>query len=62
MHAPGAALEVRVDPARSRQSGGTGLGLSMVRVLVEGHGGTVRAARAIPRGARFEVTLPAAGT
>lgn len=51
-----------MDPARSRQSGGTGLGLSMVRVLVEGHGGTVRAARAIPRGARFEVTLPAAGT
>jgi len=49
----------RVDPARSRQSGGTGLGLSIVRALVEGHGGTVRAAQAAPHGAIFEVTLPA---
>jgi signal transduction histidine kinase len=33
----------RVDPGRSRDQGGTGLGLAIVRLLVDAHGGRVRA-------------------
>jgi signal transduction histidine kinase len=35
-----------------------GLGLSIVRSLVEATGGTIRALSRQPRGARFEITLP----
>jgi two-component system, OmpR family, sensor kinase len=51
----------RGDPARSRKTGGAGLGLSIVAAIVEAHGGTVRAATADRAGARFEVVLPASG-
>ena len=45
--------------ASNRQRGGLGLGLSIVKQLVEAHGGTVSAASAgIGRGATFEVWLP----
>ena len=48
------------DAASNRQRGGLGLGLSIVKQLVEAHGGTVSAASAgIGRGATFEVWLPA---
>jgi two-component system sensor histidine kinase BaeS len=33
----------RVDPARSRASGGTGIGLAIVRAIIEAHGGIVTA-------------------
>jgi two-component system OmpR family sensor kinase len=36
----------RADPSRSRASGGSGLGLSIVAAIVAAHGGTVRIARA----------------
>jgi signal transduction histidine kinase len=36
----------RVDPSRSRESGGAGIGLAIVRQIVEAHGGQVGAASA----------------
>ena len=48
------------DAASNRQRGGLGLGLSIVKQLVEAHGGTVAAASAgLGRGATFDVWLPA---
>jgi signal transduction histidine kinase/CheY-like chemotaxis protein len=47
------------DSSRTRQYGGLGLGLGIVRHLVEAHGGTVKALSEGPsRGATFEVYLP----
>ena len=48
----------RVDKARSRASGGSGLGLSIVHDAVEANGGSVEAARRQPNGTRFTVTFP----
>ena len=50
----------RVDKSRSRSTGGAGIGLTIVRKLVEAHGGTVRAESKPGEGARFVVTLPSA--
>lgn len=49
----------RGDAARSRDTGGFGLGLAVARWIVERHHGRIRAANRDPRGARFEVELPA---
>jgi signal transduction histidine kinase/ActR/RegA family two-component response regulator len=50
------------DSSTSRRHGGLGLGLAIVRHLVELHGGTVEAAnRASPPGAIFTVRLPRQG-
>lgn len=49
----------RVGGSRSRESGGTGLGLPIVRDLVRAHGGTVRLADNQP-GLRAIITLPVA--
>ncbi|MBX9584991.1 MAG: HAMP domain-containing histidine kinase [Gemmataceae bacterium] len=47
------------DPSATRPPGGLGLGLSVVRQLVEAHGGAVRAeSPGTGRGATFTVTLP----
>lgn len=45
----------RVDKARSREAGGSGLGLSIVRDAVILHGGTVKASPLLERGTRFEL-------
>jgi signal transduction histidine kinase len=50
----------RLDDGRARDAGGLGLGLSMVKTIVERHGGTVEVADAPIGGARFAVRLPAA--
>ena len=49
----------RVDQARGREHGGAGLGLAIVRRLVELHGGRVWAENARP-GARFTFAIPRA--
>jgi len=49
----------QVDGSITRTHGGLGLGLSIVRYIVEAHGGTVRAASAgADRGATFTIELP----
>ncbi len=48
----------RVDKARSRQAGGSGLGLSIVRDAVILHGGEIEVAQAQPHGTVFTVTFP----
>ncbi len=49
----------QADPTTSRRHGGLGLGLALVRHLVEAHGGTVRAESAgTGLGAKFTVSLP----
>jgi two-component system OmpR family sensor kinase len=49
----------RGDSARTRESGGAGLGLSLVEAISRAHGGTVTVESA-PGRTRFEVRLPAA--
>lgn len=51
----------RVDPSRSRQLGGAGLGLSLVRAIAELHNGQVWAEPAPDGGSRFILLLPESG-
>src|SRR6476469_6611564 len=48
----------RVDEARSRSTGGSGLGLSIVKTLVQGMGGTITVRSKLGEGSIFTVTLP----
>ena len=50
----------RADPSRTRSSGGSGLGLSIVRGLVEAHGGTITLRTAPGAGATFTIVVPLA--
>jgi signal transduction histidine kinase len=50
----------RVDKSRARNPGGTGIGLAIVKHLVQLLGGEVRAGNREGGGAVFTVTLPAA--
>jgi len=44
--------------ARSADSGGSGLGLTIARQLAKAHGGTLVAANTLDGGARFTATFP----
>jgi two-component system, OmpR family, sensor kinase len=50
----------RSDSSRSRESGGAGLGLSIVAAVARAHGGDVAATSEPGRGATFRITLPLA--
>jgi two-component system sensor histidine kinase BaeS len=51
----------RVDRSRARSGGGSGIGLTIARLLAEAHGGTVRAESAGEgQGSTFTLSLPAA--
>lgn len=66
---PGMAPDVRAmvfdrffrgDPSRSRDTGGAGLGLSIVDAIVTAHGGAVAIDSALGEGTTFTVTIPLA--
>jgi signal transduction histidine kinase len=48
----------RVDQSRSRDDGGTGIGLAIARSVVEAHGGKIWAESAEGKGATFRFVLP----
>ena len=48
----------RVNPDRSRKSGGAGLGLSIVKQILQAHGESIHVESATGRGARFWFELP----
>jgi two-component system sensor histidine kinase CpxA len=50
----------RLDHSRSRESGGVGLGLAMVKSLVESSGGTVSCRNLDPKGLEVTIRLPRA--
>jgi heavy metal sensor kinase len=51
----------RADRARSRETGGAGLGLSIGKWIAEAHGGTISAASKPGEGSVFQVRIPLAG-
>lgn len=50
----------RVDKARARAAGGAGLGLSIVKAVVDAHRGDISVASEIGRGSTFKVKIPLA--
>ena len=48
----------REDKARSRETGGSGLGLSIASFIVNAHGGIIKASHNTPKGTIFTIKLP----
>lgn len=48
----------RADTSRARATGGTGIGLSIARAIVEAHGGSIRATSEPGKGSVFTIRLP----
>jgi len=49
----------RSEKSRNRQTGGSGIGLALVKQLIEAHGGRVSVESTLGHGATFRVMLPA---
>ena len=67
-HGPGVPVEQRdriferfhrADPLRSRDQGGSGLGLSIAAAVVNAHGGRISVGDTPGGGATFRIELPA---
>jgi two-component system phosphate regulon sensor histidine kinase PhoR len=48
----------RVDKSRSRAAGGVGLGLSIVRAIVETHKGKIEVTSELNKGTTFTILIP----
>lgn len=48
----------REDNARSRETGGSGLGLSIADMIISKHGGIIKASHNEPKGTIFTIKLP----
>jgi signal transduction histidine kinase len=48
----------QLDGSATRRYGGTGLGLTMVRRILDAHGADIRVRSVVGRGSRFEFSLP----
>jgi len=56
---PPASLERLFEPFYTTKPSGLGIGLSICRSIIEGHGGRLWASANVPRGAIFQFTVPA---
>jgi signal transduction histidine kinase len=51
----------RVDKSRARATGGSGLGLTIAKRLIEAHGSSIEADSEMGKGSTFTFTLPLSG-
>ncbi|MGG4394056.1 HAMP domain-containing sensor histidine kinase [Paenibacillus thiaminolyticus] len=48
----------RGEKSRNRKTGGAGIGLAIVKAIVEAHGGSIEATSAVGQGSKFTIRLP----
>lgn len=51
----------RADKSRNRQTGGSGIGLTITKAIVEAHRGTIRVTSKVGEGTEFQIFLPQKG-
>jgi len=49
----------KADPSRRGETGGSGLGLSIVKAIIERHGGRISVASRLGEGTQFVIRIPA---
>jgi len=52
----------RVDESRSRKNGGSGIGLSICKHIIEIHGGSIMASESDAGGVKIQICLPLMNT